>query len=183
MSRGNRTVINCSMSGARIKDIVKLADDFYHENRMSVHRVDKIIVNVGTNEIKWFNSRQYDIFKQFRSPLYNLVKDLKSKYPYAQITFQSVLPIRIFYNYTAKSVHEFNQLLIEVCEKYGCIFLDSFGPFLNEFHTDINNNLYRDKWHLNDNGLKILCRDLKFAIYHNLFNPLPRVSRNPHYYH
>ena len=181
MSRGSRTVVNCSMSGANIRDVSKLAGDFYHENRGSVYKVDKIIINVGTNEIKWFNSCRNDVYKRFRSPLTYLIRDIKSMYPQAQIIFQSVLPIRIFYTYTAKSVHEFNHLLIELCQTYGCIFLDSFGLFLDSYQRDINSELYRDKWHLNDAGIKILCRELKYAIYRNIFNPLPRLCHKPYY--
>ena len=42
------------------------------------------------------------------------------------------------------------------------------------FFTDYNADLYWDNFHLNDMGIKILCRALKYIIYHNIFNPLPR---------
>ena len=104
-------------------------------------------------------------------------------YPSAQIIFQSVLPIKVFYNYTAYSVHQFNELILETCKKFGCIFLDNFSNFLDRHYYDINVELYRDKWHLNELGIKILCRDLKFAIYHNLYNPHTRFSQCPPIYY
>ena len=79
------------MSGATIGDIGKIAGDFYHENRDSVYKVDKIILNVGTNEMKWFNSTKYNVFKRYRAPLVNLVKNLKYLFPYAQLIFQSLV--------------------------------------------------------------------------------------------
>ena len=162
-----------------IYDISQMAKDFYYENPLSVNKVEKIIVSVGTNEVKYFNSHKYDIHKRFRSPIINLVKSLKQMYPNAQIIFQTVLPIQIKYVYTAESVHTFNTLLLNVCEQFGCIYFDCFSQFLDVEGWDYNRNLYRDNIHLNDNGLKLLCRALKFVIHRNIFNPHPRIS----YYH
>ena len=138
---------------------------------------------MGTNEIKWFNSNKYGVFQRFRPYLVELVKNLKRMFPHAQITFVTVLPIRVVYNYTAKSVHQFNELLLEVCESFGCMFFDCFRQFLNEYGQDYNRNLYRDNWHLNDTGLKLLCRALKYLVYSKLYNPLPRNSMYPKYYY
>ncbi|KAL5260950.1 hypothetical protein ACHWQZ_G006852 [Mnemiopsis leidyi] len=43
MSRGDRTVVNVSSSGADIDDIRQMAEDFHHENLSSIHKIDKII--------------------------------------------------------------------------------------------------------------------------------------------
>lgn len=183
MSRGSRTVVNCSYSGAQIHDIQKVAQDFYVENPQSIDIVDRIIISVGTNEVKFFNSERYDIYKRYRAPLIELVKNLKFMYPHAIITFQSVLPIRLYYRYTAKSIYRFNDLLFEICRNYGCMFLDCFEDFLDQYHYDINRDLYRDNLHLNDIGLSRLCRALKFLIYRSNFNPLVRYHHTPHYHH
>lgn len=182
MSRGSRTVVNCSYSGARIPDILKIAQDFFVEHPQSVDIVDKIIISVGTNEVKYFNSDKYDISKRYRAPLIDLVKSLKFMFPHSIITFQSVLPIRLFYKYTAISVLRFNQLLFEICRNYGCMYLDCFEEFLDQFHHDHNYNLYRDNFHLNEYGLSRLCRALKFIIYHSSFNPLLRYHYYPRYH-
>ena len=49
MSRGSRTVLNLSHSGARIPDARRVAEDFYVENPHSVGSVDKVIVRRNTN--------------------------------------------------------------------------------------------------------------------------------------
>ena len=50
MSRENRTVVNASSSGADLDDIRQTAEDFHHENLLSIHKIDEIIVSVGTND-------------------------------------------------------------------------------------------------------------------------------------
>lgn len=182
MSRRSRTVVNCSYSGAKISDIHKVAEDFFAENPQSVQNVDKIIISVGTNEVTYFNSDKYCISSRYRTPLVNLVKAIKFMFPFAQIIFQSVLPVRRFYTYTAQSVHLFNKLLIDICYTYGCVFMDCFGRFLDQFQFDYDTNLYRDNLHLNDFGLSKLCQAYKYVIYCNVFNPLARYSYFPRYY-
>lgn len=191
MSKKSRTVINLSTSGARIADVSKLAEDFFIENAQSVDRVDKIIINVGTNEIKYFNSQRFDVFKSFRSPLINLVKSLKYMFHRAQIVFVPVLPMQRKYNYTAESVHLFNRLLLQVCEQYGCVYFDCFseflvkmvGPFGYGVKWDFNQSLYRGNLHLNDYGLRVLCKALKYIIYGNVCNPFANISYTPCYYY
>ena len=191
MSRKSRTVINLSTSGARIADVSKLAKDFFIENPESVDKVDKIIINVGTNEIKYFNSQRFDVFKSFRSPLINLVKSLKYMFHRAQIIFVPVLPFQRKYKYTAASVHQYNQLLLQVCEQYGCVYFDCFseflvrmvGPFGYGERWDFNQSLYWGNIHLNDNGLRVLCRALKYIIYGNACNPFASIFYNPDYYY
>ena len=181
LSRKGTTVVNRSESGATIQDIYESVNDFYYENINHAHRVTKVIISLGTNEIKTFNSFKYSISK-FYEPLVNLVKQVKLLFPLAQIIFQSLLPIRVVFKYTAKSVHDFNELLIKVCKKYDCIFLDCFSLFLDVSGHDINTDLYWDKYHLNDRkGIKILCRAIKEVIYGNIFYPWA-ICNIPSYY-
>ncbi len=144
-----------------------MASDFFADNQSIINRVDRIMINIGTNDIKWLNGRRHSVGKKFRVPLCNLVRDLKFMFPVATIVFISVLPIRAFYNYTAKTVNAFNRLLFEVSRDLGCIFFDCFY---------YNSNLFRDKWHLNDSGLRLLCRALKYVVYGNLFSSFARTS-------
>ena len=159
-----------------------MAHDFHYENPHSIHKVDKIVVSAGTNEIKWYNCHTKNLRHEFKPKLIDLILDLKQLFPAAHITFQTVLPIRIVYNYTVDSVHGFNNLLLEVCSQFGCTFYDCFSRFLDRRGSYPNKLLYRDNWHLSDIGLKVLCRALKFLIYGNIFNPIPRYSLYPRYY-
>lgn len=191
MSRGNRTVVNLSSSGFRIPDVEKAAVDFCEESPELLHRVDKIIINIGTNEIKGFNSFTKSVSRYFRAPLIELVQCLRYHFSNAQLVFQSVLPIRRWYKYNVQSVHLFNHLLIEICQAYGCIFFDCLELFLDGNLHDINWDLFRYSWsgnrfnqgiHLNEKGLGVLCRALKYVVYHNIYNPHPsRLPFNRYY--
>lgn len=175
MSKGNRRFINCSTSGANILDIAKLAQDFYYENTSIIEQIDKVIVSVGTNDIKFFNGKERDVDAHFRPKLINLVKSLKHMYPYAQIVLQCVLPIQVIRKYTATTVWQFNDLLYYVCVRYGCLYFDEFfNRYLDGW--DYRKELYRDSFHLNDKGLKYLCQDYKRIVHSNIHNPVPRIS-------
>ena len=192
MSKGNRTVINLSSSGFGIRDVHRAVMDFTVESPDILHKVDKIIINIGTNEIKGFNCYAKNVADSFWSPLSKLVQCIKCHFDKAQIIFRSVLPIRLWYKYNAESVHLFNELLINVCKTYGCIFYDCFRMFLDEYNNDINWDLYQYSWkgnrfnlgiHLNDRGLGVLCRALKYAVNHNIHNPHPNVLPFKRFYY
>ena len=181
LSRKGTVVVNRSESGATIQDIYESVNDFYYENINHAHKVSKVILSLGTNEVKTFNSFKYSISK-FYEPLVNLVKQIKLLFPLAQVIFQSLLPIRVVYKFTSKSVHEFNELLIKVCIRYNCIFMDCFRLFLDDSGYDINTDLYWDKYHLNDRkGIKLLCRAFKEIIYGDIFYPFA-MCNIPSYY-
>jgi lysophospholipase L1-like esterase len=200
LSKGSRTVVNISNSGARIHHILDDVRSFHRDNPSSAYSVDKIIFCLGTNEMKWFNSNLHSVSKFFKSKLVNLVKESKYLFPQAQIIFHCLLPIRVIYNYTAQSVQDFNDLLYNVCMEYGCVYADQcFDHFLavnrtngnwfknkygqplwdksgpNHEFVDYNKQLYWDNLHLNDAGLKVLCRSLKYIIFGQVFNPLMRM--------
>ena len=165
MKRGSRTLINLSKSGAKICDINALVDQFCVEHPYVIERVDKIIVNIGTNDVKWFNGKQFSVHRRCLNPLTSLVRVLKYRFPLAVITFIPMLPIRAVYNYTARTVNDFNMVLLEVCRKFGCIFFDCFSDFLSADYRDYNAALFRDKWHPNMQGLGLLCRAIKSIIF------------------
>ena len=176
MSKKNRTVVNFSSSGANIDDIRLMANDFHQENLRSIHKIYQIVVSVGTNDIKWYNCFARNLKRDMKPKLVSLIKELKLLFPPAQIYFHTVLPMRIVYKYTAASVHQFNNLLYEVCSQYNCFFFDCFARFLDQQGIFYCSTLFRDNWHLSNAGLKVLCWALKFMIYGHLFNPLPRYS-------
>ena len=72
MKRGSRELINLSKSGARVCDLNQLADEFCTDHPDLIHRVDKIIVNIGTNDVKWFNGSRCSVHKRCYNPLTDL---------------------------------------------------------------------------------------------------------------
>ena len=143
---------------------------FSTDNPSVTCRVDKVDVDVGINDIKFFNSHKFDVSQEFRCPLSKLIRIIQITYPFAQITFKCVIPFKLTLEYQAKSVHEFNILLLDLCEEYHCVFLDCFSKFLDNRGADYQQHLFKDRWHLNGRGLGLLCRIPKFIVYNNIFN-------------
>ena len=182
MGSKSRQVINCSLSGAKIEDISDMARDFCVENSALINKIDKVVVSVGNNDIKYFNGHRFNVARNFAFRLHRMIDTLKFLFPYAMIVFQTVLPIRVLYKYTGDTFHAFNRLLRDICGKRGCIFFDCFAEFLDSDGDDINAYLYRDRLHLNTFGLQVLCRALKYVIHRDVFNPIMRESCSPFYY-
>ena len=80
--------------------------------------------------------------------------------------------MRCMFDHTAHNFHTFNNLLLEICTKMGCLFIDCFRDFLNADGSDHNLFLFRDTLHLNNRGIGVLCRIFKFVINRELFNPI-----------
>jgi hypothetical protein len=89
-----------------------MAHDFHEENFYSIHKIDKINVSVGTNDIKWYNWFARNLKRDMKLKLILLVKELNQLFPSAQIYFHTVLPIRVVYRYTAASVQTAFEVLI-----------------------------------------------------------------------
>ncbi len=160
-----RKFVNLSVSGAKIRDIRKSVLNF-RDQHASASDVEKIILSFGTNDIKY--SRKG--VKHLKHFVTDLVSDCKRLFPDAIILIQSCLPIRNMYWYTAPNVLNFNRLLNSVCCEFNCIYLDCFRYFLCPDLRDHNRNLFYDWLHLNDEGLGILCRWLKFVVNQSSFN-------------
>ena len=94
LAYGGRKCINISESGAKIEDISRMLDNFYHTNS-NVNDVDKIIYSFGTNDIKFL---KFGLHK-LKRPIKEIIYKTKEYFPRASIFFQSVLPMKISSNY------------------------------------------------------------------------------------
>ena len=92
-----------------------------------------------------------------RLPLANLVKSARYYFGNrVEIIFQSVIPMRCMYTYTAANFLGFNALLRAICHDLNCGFMDVFHFFLDSSGNDYNRNLYADPLHLNRFGIQAL---------------------------
>lgn len=58
-----------------------MVEDSRHENLRSIRNIDKIIVIVGTNDVKFYNPRvRYILSKDLKRKIITLVKVLKQLY-------------------------------------------------------------------------------------------------------
>ena len=175
--RGKKNVVNLSSGGATITDVSTQLDTYFLSNadENTNIEVDKIVVCVGTNDIR--NCKENGI-RHLKQPLVLLVEQIKNLFPNSKIWFQSLIPLIIQNQFTVHNVHEFNRLLFEVCSFTKIYFLDVFNMFLhfdqysqtvlrNEFYFINSKNI-----HLNKVGLGMLARCYIRLIHSNRFNPL-----------
>ena len=181
LSDRNTEVINVSHSGARIKnfrrfnripDAGMMLENFAVANTDKTHRVKQIIFSLGTNDIKFYrtdnglNRRATPgDMNIFCRPIENLIQCARYFFgDYVRIYFQSVLPMKIMYTYTADNFLGFNEVLRKICDKSGCHFFDIFNSFIDSNGHDYNRNLFCDPYHLNRYGYGVLHDCLKYVV-------------------
>ena len=165
ISNKDTEFVNVSVSGARLKnprwankipDIATMVRDFAESQPDKVARVKSVVYSCGTNDIKYLRSKQLGPLYRHLCELVTLTRRLFGHR--VKINFQSVLPMRVMYNYTADNFLNFNRLLQNVCYSYGCNYIDFFRHFLDLEGNDINLMLYADPIHLNRRGVSYFNR-------------------------
>ena len=173
VSDADTEFMNVSTGGARIKnpkhftkvpDIGTMMENFAAMNSDKIARVKSVVISVGTNDIKYFRKDMGrgrraipgDI-GTLRIPLVNLVKCARYHFgKQVHVIFQSVIPMRLMYTYTAANFIGYNMLLQDICHDLDCGYMDVFGFFLDCSRMDYNRNLFVDALHLNRYGLQVL---------------------------
>ena len=167
---GSVKVVNLCKRGAKISHLQEILDEHY-KNESSDVVVDKVIVSVGTNDLR--NNRRPTVGHLY-TPMENLVAKIKTFYPEATIYMQSLLPQRVENAFTVSNVLGFNKLLVKLSALNKCYYLDIFDDFLGT-NKHPNQNLYRwDGVHLNNKGLSTLARAFISKI-RGRFNPITRA--------
>ena len=174
LSDDRNEFMNVSVSGARIKntkhfhripDMGTMLENFASVNLEKAERVKTVVFSLGTNDIiKLFRKDMGPGFRAkpgdmsvFYQPLSNLVKSARYFFGReVKIVFQSVIPMKVMYTYTARNFLNFNNLLRSVCHDFSCGYLDIFDYFLDSEGNDFNDNIYADPFHLNKGGISVL---------------------------
>ena len=178
LARKGHHVINVSESGADIKMISEMVDDFALYDT-AANDVEKVVLCFGTNDIK-HSSRGV---AHLKTPVFNLINKIKYCFPGATILVMSNLPMKNLYWYTCPNFLKFNDILQDVSLKSNCYYIDCFKNFLSEDRYDYNKFLFRDPWHLNKRGLGILCSILKTAINYNSYGSTFTFNTDFGYYY
>ena len=165
ISNRDTEFVNISVSGAKllnprwnksIPDIATMVRDFAETQSNKVARVDRVIFSCGTNDIKHLSSKQLGPIHRQLCDLVVLARKVFGQR--VDINFQSVLPMRILYNYTVENFLNFNRLLQSICCSYRCNFIDWFRDFLDFEGNEVNLMFYADPIHLNRRGISYLNR-------------------------
>ena len=166
---GKTRVVNLCKRGAKINHLHDVLDEHF-KSECANEDVDKIILSVGTNDIR---NNQKSSVGHLYSPMENLIAKIKTYYPGAIIYIQCLLPQRVTNAYTVSNVQGFNRLLFKLCALNQCFYLDIFEDFLDR-NNHPNPTLYRqDGVHLSAKGLSMLARAFISKI-RGRFNPITR---------
>ena len=158
--KGHR-FINKSSSGAKIRDIHQMIDEFVVTNEHASD-VTEVIFNFGTNDIKY---QKFGVDKH-KQPVLNLFNKVKLLFPCAKIFVFSTLPMKLMYRYTVRNFLKFNEILQECATTCDFTFVDCFRHFLDSNNFDINRELYgRDGIHLNRQGVHLLGRWMYYMVH------------------
>ena len=175
--KGRKTVINLAKGGATISQVEEQIESYFiscsDANQTPI--VDKIIVCVGTNDIRHCKENGVGHLKR---PLSILMEKIKLMFPDCIVFFQSLIPLIIQNQFTIPNVNKFNRLLFDLCSHMRVFFVNVFSYFI-QFDCEKrglfrNENLFVNSKniHLNKFGLSILARSYIKIIHSNRFNPL-----------
>ena len=135
-------------------------DSYYQSDECNVDSVKRVILSVGTNDIRYCRSGVGHLYY----PILNLVNKIKTYFPDATVFVQSLLPIR--YNamrpenpHVVRNVTELNKLLIKAAANIGdCFYFDICDKYYDRRNGVPIDRLYRDNVHLSRSGLSILAK-------------------------
>ena len=168
-----RNVINISESGADIKIISNMIDDFFKFDS-SADDVDKVVLCFGTNDIM----HEKRGVRHLISPVFRLINKVKTNFPGATVLVMCTLPMKNMYWYTVQNVLDFNDILRDVSYKTNAYFVDCFDKFLSYDGSEYNSRLFKDAVHPNNRGMGVLCSVLKTIINTDSFSSVIRTHGN-----
>ena len=153
-------VVKLCKRGGHIQHISNTVDEYFKSDQCNSSAVHKIIVSMGTNDIRWCKSGVGHLYY----PMQNFICRLKTFFPNAKIFIQSLTPVR--YHRTrpenasvVENVLEFNKILLKVAVAEECWYFDMMDKFLDNtpFRIPVP-GLFRDSVHLSPSGLSILAK-------------------------
>ena len=172
-TRKKQTVINIAKGGRTIPQVERDIVRFVAEH--PEYRVTKLIVSVGTNDVRYCKSKAD--CAAIKPTLRVLMERVKALLPDCKIWFQSLLPIVDRREFTTQNMFEMNKILYDLCIKNSVYFIDAFSKFL-DFKGFRNHTLFhkfdpaKPDIHPNKVGLGVLARCYIYVIRNNKFNPL-----------
>ncbi len=139
--------------------ITKNALIFYAGRSMPV---EDVITESGSDKV-FFMLAMNDIgtpIEKLRSCWQQVVERIQAKNPDVEIYIQSGTPMRSDFAYFTKAnMEEYNQLQLEICESYGCTYVDVTVGMLDE-DGYMKEEYRKDNVHLNRDGCAVWMRNL-----------------------
>jgi alkylated DNA repair dioxygenase AlkB len=160
----NSNFINCSKSGAFIRDASEAVDKLYAGQLTDMNdrtvdpssNIKHIILSVGTNDIR----KKSNGISNLYHPVKELLKKTKLLFPKAKVHFQSLIPMGYEYAWTPHNVVSFNRLARRCTRELGCDYVDIYEDFILSVgpHRHPNRKLFNDNLHPSPKGSGVIAR-------------------------
>ena len=152
-----------------MRDVEKALCDFYINHSHDFH-VEKIILSIGTNDIRCCQ----DGLGFLTKPLNQLLGKTKELFPNSNKIVQNLLPLPITNRYVASNALDFNCMFFKACTRFRFSVINVFDKFLdkNGFRSRLLFPANDRNVLLNSVGLGKLAKMYLTIIHSNYFNPL-----------
>ncbi len=173
---GRNTVVveSVARGGAQMHQVKKQLTEYYNNNVNTV--VDKILISVGTNDIRY--SDNFDHLKLKLKSLCSVIKDL---YPKSTVFFQLLIPLPCHHKNdwrTNSNVLRFNRAVINECIFRRFHVMDAFTAFCAPQRNFYSPELRDSRYFVGSNihpsehrGMGILAKFYLRAIHSKYFDP------------
>ena len=168
-------VKNVAVGGSKIYKVKQQLVDFAKSNSDTV--VNKIIISVGTNDIR--NCKNG--INHLRGPFKELCSTISELFPNSKVYFQSLLPLPVKHKhdwYTNDLVIDFNRVIYNECVYRHFYYINAFWPFTKysrKWGEPITrfDSLFEDGGiHPHpEKGIGVLARMYMRALHSKFFNP------------
>lgn len=174
LGRNVRVVESVAKGGAKIGHVIQQLEDYSRENSGVV--VEKLLISVGTNNLRNCHSGVEHLRKHFKS----LCEKINELFPNSKVYFQSLIPLPCLNRYdwnTNRNVMDFNKIIFNECIYRKFYILSAFEHFSvpwNGMTPDIRNNRFFVGRNIHPSekvGLGVLAKLYIRAIHSNYFIP------------
>ena len=176
LGRQSVKVVSVARGGARMHHVMDQLREFKSDHSTDI--VEKICLSVGTNDIRFLDSKGIDHLKSKFKSLCSLIKEL---YPESKIYFQLLLPLPCKNKFdwkTNSNVIAINRIIVNECIFQRFHVLDAFQAFSMRFRDHRRPDLRDDRLFDGNNihpserkGLGVLARLYIRALHSQFFDP------------
>lgn len=149
----DRRIINSGYGGDQTKDIL---ENLYR--RIYRFSPTDIFLQIGTNDIN-YNRDPIIVYED----IIKIIQEIEKELPNAKIYVESLYPSREEWAEEDRNEkrQEVNKLLREYCKKEKLTYIDIYSLLKEDNSNNVQEKYVKDGLHLNDEGYKIITKELK----------------------
>lgn len=163
---GNTPIINSGFAGYKTKDLLNNLDETVYR-----YNPTKVFIQIGTNDLNSDDSNSEIAYDN----ILELIKEIKTNRPYAEIYLESIYPVNQDCEKTNKQstgkrenkeIVKLNNKLKEYSKENGVTYLDMYNKLSDE-NGNLKPEYTYDGLHLNSDGYSKVSNEIKKCIEEN----------------